>query len=257
MEQPILVLKIGSSTITGGTPRISRGFLENLAQQFQRLRTDYQIILVSSGAVAAARRFVQSARWKDRVASKQALSAIGQPKLMQVYYEVFSDYDLPIAQCLLTYTDFERPTSRTNTLNTISELLHQGYVPIINENDTVAVEELIVGDNDKLSALVAILVKAEVLVLASDVNGLYNKNPHVHADAQLLQHISDINAARRYVDEKPNDFGTGGMTSKLAAAELCAQAHIDTIITNGGVPDFLVRTLRGELTATRFSMTSI
>ena len=150
-----LVLKIGSSTLTAGTVKISRGKIEDIARQIVELRKDYDIVIVSSGAIATARQFVTITGWDTQVASKQAMSAIGQPKLIQIYNEVFSDFDLRIAQCLMTYRDFDNDNSRNNTLNTIHELLKYNYIPIINENDTVAVEVLILGDNDKLSALVA------------------------------------------------------------------------------------------------------
>src|ERR1035437_4256922 len=153
-----IVIKIGTSTLTAGTKQISRGKIEDIARQLDRLRNDYDIVLVSSGAVATARQFINIEGWDNIVKSKQALAAIGQPKLLQIYSEVFGDFNLRSAQCLMTYRDFENEVSRTNTFNTINELLARNFIPIINENDTVAVEELILGDNDKLSALVANLI---------------------------------------------------------------------------------------------------
>jgi glutamate 5-kinase len=249
----IIVLKIGTSTLTAGTDRISRGKIEDLARQIDVLKNQYHIILVSSGAIATAKQFISISGWNKMVASKQAMSAIGQPLLMQMYNEVFRDFNIKTAQCLMTYRDFENPNSRQNTLNTIQELLKHDYVPIINENDTVAVEEIILGDNDKLSALVASLVGAEALFLASDIDGVFDKNPHTHKDAQLIPRIDDLKAVAQYIEEKPNGLGTGGMTSKIQAARICMDKNIEVYILNGGRNNFLVDVLEDKIPFTRFS----
>ncbi len=252
MKKATIVLKIGSSTLTMGTDHISRGKIEDLARQILSLQPQYHIVLVSSGAIAAARQFIDVKGTENLVVTKQAMSAIGQPKLMQIYYEVFSDFNIKIAQCLMTYRDFESSESRKNTLNTIEELLKYDYVPIINENDTVAVEEIILGDNDKLSALVACLIKADLLVLASDIDGLYNKNPHLHDDAQLIESVSNFDDIERFIQEKSGGIGTGGMTSKIAAAKVCAAENIDVIIVNGGKSNFLKGCFNGQIPHTKF-----
>lgn len=249
----LIVLKIGTSTLTAGTDRISRGKIEDIARQIVELQDHYQIILVSSGAIATARQFISIGGWDKMVASKQAMSAIGQPILMQIYNEVFRDFDIKTAQCLMTYRDFENTTCRQNTLNTLNELLHHNYIPIINENDTTAVEEIILGDNDKLSALVASLVEADYLFLASDIDGVFDKNPHVHKDAQLIPEINALEEVLRFIDEKPNGLGTGGMTSKMQAAKICLEKDIDVFIVNGGRPSFLVDALKGNIPFTKFS----
>ncbi|MDV7395533.1 hypothetical protein RZS08_29365, partial [Arthrospira platensis SPKY1] len=130
-------------TLTAGTNRISRGILEQLAAEILAIQANYQIVIVSSGAIAAARQSIQLAKWDSSTTTKQALSAIGQPRLMQIYSEVFADYGLRIAQCLMTYRDFNNPESRANIQNTVAELLKQGYIPIFNENDTTAVDEIV------------------------------------------------------------------------------------------------------------------
>jgi len=190
------------------------------------------------------------------VASKQAMSAIGQPKLMQIYSEVFGDFDIRIAQCLMTYRDFENPESKKNTVNTINELLKHNYVPIINENDSVAVEELVLGDNDKLSALVATLLETDALIIASDIDGVYDKNPHLHKDAQLITEISDIGSVKKFIEERNNGLGTGGMSSKISAAEICLQKNINVFIVNGGRPNFIVDSLGGQIPFTKFVSTN-
>ena len=249
--RPVLVIKIGSSTLTAGTDKISRGKIEDIARQLVILKETYDVVLVSSGAVATARQFIKNG-WQNVVQSKQALSAIGQPKLMQLYSEVFSDFDIRIAQCLLTYRDFENTESRKNTLNTLHELLAHNFVPIINENDTVAVEELILGDNDKLSALVATLVKADKLIIASDIDGLYNQNPHINPNAELLSEVSDLQSITQYIQERESKLGTGGMTTKISAIEICFREDVEVFLVNGGKPNFIVDSLEGKIKFTRF-----
>lgn len=248
-----LVLKIGTSTLTSGTKLISRGKIEDIGRQILELRDEYDIVLVSSGAIAAAKQYINIKDAGKPVESKQAMAAIGQPLLMRTYHEIFSDFGIPTAQCLMTYRDFENETSRQNTLNTISELLKYNYLPIINENDTTSVEEILLGDNDKLSALVATLIRADLLVLASDIDGVFDKNPHLHPDARLLTEIKDIDDARKLVEERDSGLGTGGMGSKLEAATICQREGIATWIVNGGRSNFLCDALTGNTAFTKFS----
>lgn len=247
-----IVVKIGTSTLTMGTDRISRGKIEDIARQLDKLKDSYDFVLVSSGAIATARQFINIGGWDNLVESKQAMSAIGQPKLMQLYSEVFSDFGIKIAQCLMTYRDFENEESRKNTLNTIHELLHHGYIPIINENDTVAVEELILGDNDKLSALVAALMKADKLIIASDTDGLFDKNPHIHKDAKLIDEVHDLNKIKDYIQEKENGLGTGGMSSKVEAIKICLADDVEVCLTNGYTHFFIEKTIKEEIKFTKF-----
>ncbi|MEJ7862764.1 MAG: glutamate 5-kinase [Pyrinomonadaceae bacterium] len=247
-----LVLKIGTSTLTSGTNLISRGKIEDIGRQVLSLREDFDIVLVSSGAIAAAKQYINISDAGRLVESKQAMAAIGQPLLMRIYNEIFSDFGIRTAQCLMTYRDFENVTSRQNTLNTITELIKYRYVPIINENDTTAVEEIILGDNDKLSALVAALIGADLLVLASDIDGVFDKNPHLHADAKLIPEIYNINEAQNLVEERDSGLGTGGMNSKLEAAMICQKENIETRIVNGGANNFLIDALAGKLPCTKF-----
>lgn len=247
-----LVLKIGTSTLTNGTKLISRGKVEDIGRQILSLRDEFDIVLVSSGAIATARQFI-NIKSEKLVESKQALAAIGQPLLMGIYHEIFTDFGINSAQCLMTYRDFENETSRQNTLNTINELIKYGYVPIVNENDTTAVEEIILGDNDKLSALVATLIKADLLVLASDIDGVFDKNPHLHTDAKLIAEIKNIEEAKNLVEERDSGLGRGGMSSKLEAAMICQRENIETIIVNGGRSNFLIDALAGQSAFTKFT----
>lgn len=247
-----LVLKIGSSTLTNATNLISRGKVEDIGRQILALRDEYDIVLVSSGAVAAAKQRINIIDPGKLVETKQAMAAIGQPLLMRIYHEIFGDFGIRTAQCLMTYRDFENETSRRNTLNTLNELIKYAYIPIINENDTTAVEELILGDNDKLSALVAALIRADLLVIASDIDGVFDKNPHLHEDAQLIPEIRNIEDARNLVEERDSDLGTGGMNSKLEAAIICRKENIETWIVGGGRNNFLIDALNGKVPFTKF-----
>lgn len=249
-----LVLKIGTSTLTAGTKLISRGKIEDIGRQILALRDRFDIVLVSSGAIAAAKQYINISDPGRLVASKQAMAAIGQPLLMRIYHEVFSDFGIRTAQCLMTYRDFENETSRKNTLNTIDELLKHDFLPVINENDTTAVEEIILGDNDKLSALVAALIAADLLVLASDIDGVFDKNPHLHADARLIPEIDDIDEAKSLVQERDSGLGTGGMSSKLEAALICRRENIETWIINGGRSNFVCDAIDGHLSFTKFKL---
>lgn len=247
-----LVLKIGTSTLTNGTRLISRGKIEDIGRQILALRDEFDIVLVSSGAIAAAKQYINIKDAGKPVESKQAMAAIGQPLLMRTYNEVFSDFGIQTAQCLMTYRDFENDTSRRNTLNTITELIKYNYVPIINENDTTAVEEIILGDNDNLSALVAVLINADLLVLVSDIDGLFDKNPHLYPDALLIPEVKDIGEARTLVEERDSGLGTGGMNSKLEAAMICQKENIESWIVGGGQNNFLTDAFAGKTRFTRF-----
>lgn len=247
-----IVVKIGTSTLTKGSKFISRGFLESIARQIDQIKATHNLVLVSSGAVAAARQFVTIAGGNERIGSKQALSAIGQPALLKIYNEVFSDFGLRIAQCLMTHHDFENEVAKNNIINTVNEVLNFGFIPVFNENDTVAVDELILGDNDYLSALVACLLRAERLIIASDTNGLYDKNPKLHIDASHIPLVTNIENNTINIQDVEQSQGTGGMSSKLKAAQICKQHHIPTYITNGNSENFILNCLNEIQPFTKF-----
>ncbi|MFA5986442.1 MAG: glutamate 5-kinase [Parcubacteria group bacterium] len=247
-----LILKIGTSTLTAGTNRISYAKIEDVARQIIALKNDYDFVLVSSGAIATAKQFVEINGYNKQVDSKQAMSAIGQPKLMKIYDEIFSSFGLNIAQCLMTYRDFEDKTAKINTKNTINKLLEHNYIPIINENDTVAIEEIVLGDNDKLSALVATITDADLLIIASDIDGLYDQNPHLNKEAKFIKEVRDLKHVASFAKEKKSDLGTGGMTSKIQAAEICKENKIEMWIVNGGKNNFLIDALHDKIPFTKF-----
>jgi len=247
-----LIIKIGTSTLTAGTNRISFAVIESLARQIVELRKEFEIVIVSSGAIATARQFVEINGASKRVDSKQALAAIGQTKLMELYDVIFGTFGLNIAQILLTYRDFENNIAIENTRNTINRLWQMDYIPVVNENDTVSFEEILLGDNDKLSALVATIMDADLLVLVSDIDGIFDRNPHLHADATLINEVANIKSIQNYVEERDSTLGTGGMTSKIHAAEICMREDVEMWIVNGQRPNYIINALKGNIPFTRF-----
>ncbi|ULB34151.1 MULTISPECIES: glutamate 5-kinase [Proteiniphilum] len=247
-----LIIKIGTSTLTAGTNRISFAVIESLARQIVELKNEYDVVIVSSGAIATARQFVEINGFNKRVDSKQAMAAIGQTKLIELYDTIFRTFGLNIAQILLTYRDFENPVANENTRNTIKRLWHADYIPIVNENDTVSIEEIVLGDNDKLSALVAVITEADLLIIVSDIDGIFNKNPHLHPDAQLITDVADLNSIEGCIEEKESTLGTGGMSSKVHAAEICMKSGVEMWIVNGQRANYIIKALKKQIPFTKF-----
>lgn len=251
MQKKLLVIKIGTATLTKATEQISRGKMEDLARQILVLREEYDVVLVSSGAIATAKQFVQLSGG-NQIVVKQALAAIGQPLLMRMYQEVFSDFGLPVAQCLLNYRHFDNDNSKENILSTLHVLLDNNYVPVINENDTVATQEIEFGDNDKLAAYTAVLLKAHLLLLASDIDGLHDSDPKSSNDARLIRTVTNLQEVMKHAGESSSGLGTGGMKSKLEAAQICTRHGVEMWIVNGQNDGFAVKALNGEGAFTRF-----
>lgn len=249
-----LIIKIGTSTLTAGTNRISFAVIESLARQIVELKKDFDIVIVSSGAIATARQFVEINGFNKNVESKQALAAIGQTKLMELYDDIFRTFGLNIAQILLTYRDFENDTANENTRNTINKLWEVDYIPIVNENDTVSIEEIVLGDNDKLSALVAAITDADLLILVSDIDGIYTSNPHLHSDAEFISEVSDLKTIEHCIEEKESTLGTGGMSSKVHAADICMKHGVEMWIVNGQRANYIIKALNGGIPFTKFSV---
>jgi glutamate 5-kinase len=229
-----IVVKIGSQ-ILSSKDGIEEGRLRGLVRQLAELQGGKrQIVVVSSGAVAAG---MTQLGWKERpktIPEKQALAAVGQIKLMALYERTFAKFDKNVAQVLLTADDLANRQRYINAKHTFQMLLGSSIIPIVNENDTVAVEEMKFGDNDHLSALVATLLEADLLVILSDVEGVYDKDPRVHEDAQLIPLIGEARGLRQAIGgASVSAAGTGGIASKLAAAEEAAAAGIPTIIASG------------------------
>jgi glutamate 5-kinase len=249
-----MVFKFGSNTLADGEGRINARLMGEMAEQTAGLiKKGKQIVIVSSGAqVAGIGTMGKWARKRD-LHYRQALCAVGQVALMGAWGRAFEGHGIRIAQILLTRDDFGDPIRTLNMRNTLFTLVDEGVIPIINENDTVSVEEIKIGDNDTLAAQSAILWSADLLILFSDIDGLYDKNPKDHPDAELLREVRDIEAVRKAITTGgTNRFGTGGIETKLAAAERAAPYGISVIIAHGGRERALEALAAGRQRGTAF-----
>jgi len=249
-----VVVKVGTSTLAHHTGLLNIRRVEELCRVLSDLKNaGHEIILVSSGAIGMG---VGKLSLKSRpvdMPTKQAAAAVGQCELMYTYDKLFSEYHHNVAQILLTASDVEEPGRRENFHNTLSRLLELQALPIINENDTVATEEITIGDNDTLSALVAANIQAELLILLSDIDGLYDADPHTTSEAKIIPVVDEI------TDEiltlgggSGSALGTGGMATKLHAAQIVTAAGADMVIANGVQPALLYDILDGRSVGTRF-----
>ncbi len=255
-----LVVKVGSSTLTGGTRHLSKPNMLDIVRQIAELhQAEQRVLLVSSGAIAAGRDHLGHPRLSSAMPVKQMLSAVGQGQLMRIYSDMFALYDVVVGQVLVTGDDIRRNRTRyLNTRDTLRALLDNQIVPIINENDTITVEEIKVGDNDNLSALIATVINADQLLLLTDRDGLYTKDPRQHADAEHIPSVKRITAEIKALagGDSSSGLGIGGMQTKLQAAELAAQSGIETIIARGTEKDIILRIAAGEPLGTRFTPTA-
>ena len=275
-----LVVKVGTNTLTGGEDRLSRPAMLGVARQIARLVHDgHQVALVSSGAIVAGRQALSlsrngkaasaraepdasygeprrsapaGARRRD-IPFKQVLAAVGQTRLMQMWDELFAKEDLIVAQTLLTRADLADRQGYLNARNTLLALLERKVVPIINENDVVATEEIKIGDNDNLSALVANLIDADLLILLTDQAGLYTADPRRHSTATLIAEVPVItDEVLALAAGAGTPRGTGGMMTKLQAARLATESGVTVLVAGGTTDNVLVRSVKGESVGTRF-----
>ncbi|MDT0552882.1 glutamate 5-kinase [Urechidicola vernalis] len=251
LDRKRIVLKIGSNVLTKGTDHISRGKIEDIARQIAALNNTYEFIIVSSGAIAAAKQFVQLEG--KEVTVKQALASIGQPHLMRIYQENFRELGLLTSQCLLSYSDFEKEQAKTNIVNTINVLVENNYIPIINENDTVATDEIKFGDNDKLAALTAELVKADILLIATNTDGIYTKASIQNNEMETITSITDVAQLGQEIFGSVSKHGTGGMATKIEAATIAQNAGIDTWIVNGMKDEFIKNSVNDDVNFTKIT----
>jgi glutamate 5-kinase len=248
------VFKFGSNTLADAEGRINRGFFAEIAEQAAALvKKGKQVVIVSSGAqVAGLSTMDKWARKKD-IHYRQALCAVGQVELMGAWKQAFEGHGVHIAQILLTQDDFDDSIRTLNMRNTLFTLVDEGIIPIINENDTVSVEEIKIGDNDTLAAQSAILWSADLLVLFSDIDGLYKKNPKEDPNAEFVSEVRDIAEVKKNIAVgSANSFGTGGIVTKISAAERALAYSIPTIIANGGKPRALEALAAGTQRGTVF-----
>jgi len=253
-----LVIKIGTSSLTTmASGQLALSTIALLVEVLCRLRQQgYAVILVSSGAVGVGCARLGLTQRPKTIALKQAVAAVGQGRLMRVYDDLFTSLQQPIAQVLLTRSDLEQRSRYVRVCNTFRELLQLGVIPIINENDTVAVDELKFGDNDTLSALVASLVQADWLFLLTDVDRLYSADPRLDPDAKPIYRVSDIEQLTANVGDRGSAWGTGGMVTKISAARIATAAGVRTVITEGRFPQNIEAILQGETIGTHFEAQS-
>ena len=252
-----IVVKLGTSTLTAGNTKLSMPHMVDLVRQMAQLHTaGSQFVLVSSGAMAAGRETLDFPELPKFIPAKQMLAAVGQPRLMAIYNQLFDLYGETVAQVLLTRSDLSNRRRYLNARNTLEALLAQGVIPIVNENDTVATEEIRVGDNDNLSAMLANLIEANLLILLTDQQGLYTADPAQHPDAQLVTEVSDPEIPEALwlaAGGTGNGLGTGGMFTKLQAADLARRSGTTVVIAQGTLPDIITRIIGGEVVGTRFT----
>jgi len=249
-----IVVKVGTSTLAHSTGRMNIRRVEELCKVLSDLKNaGHEIILVSSGAIGmGVGKLSLKARPTD-IPGKQAAAAVGQCELMYTYDRLFSQYNHTVAQILLTGYDIEHEEHRHNVQNTLFRLLELGALPVINENDTVATDEIVIGDNDTLGAIVANCAQADLLVLLTDIDGLYTADPHKCADAQLIPVVEELTPEIiALAGGSGSSLGTGGMATKLRAAQLVTENGIDMVIANGAYPEILYKIADGESIGTRF-----
>ena len=251
-----IVIKIGTSTLTHpSTGHMNIRRVEELCKVISDIKNaGNEIIIVSSGAIGMGVGKLGLRNRPDDIPTKQAAAAVGQCELMYTYDKLFGEYSHTVAQLLITNEDVQSNTRHTNFSNTLNRLLELGAIPIINENDTVATDEIVIGDNDTLAAIVAETIKADKLILLSDIDGLYTADPHTDPNAQLIRHASKIDdAIFALAGDSSCKFGTGGMITKLQAAKICLACGCDMIITNGNTPANLYLIVEGQRVGTTFS----
>ncbi len=249
-----IVIKIGTSTLAHASGHLNIRRVEDLCKTISDIRNaGHEIILVSSGAIGMGVSKLGLKKRPEDIPTKQAAAAVGQCELMYIYDKLFSEYNHTVAQMLISADDIRDEKRHANFTNALNRLLEMDIIPVINENDTIATEELGIGDNDTLAAQVAASVKADELILLSDIDGLYTADPHRDSGAKLITEV------REFSDEimklgggAGSSFGTGGMRTKLIAAKICTQSGCDMLIVNGSDPDLLYDAAEGKPVGTRF-----
>lgn len=252
-----IVIKVGSSTITHPeTGRIDLNKIEHLVRQISDLRgMGKDVVLVSSGAIAAGKQALGFRERPKKLSEKQALAAVGQARLMMVYQRIFSEYDMSAAQILVTKATMKDEEARKNARNTFNELLKLGTVPVVNENDTVSTYEIRFGDNDRLSAIVTALIRADLLILLSDIDGLYSDDPAKNPDAEFISSVKELTPELFFMgkESSSSDIGTGGMHTKLEAARIACESGASMVIASGKNMDVIEQIVAGEEKGTLFT----
>ena len=249
-----IVIKIGTSTLAYPTGQLNIRRVEALCKTMSDIRNaGHELILVSSGAIGMGVGKLGLRQRPQDIPGKQAAAAVGQCELMYIYDKLFSEYHHTVAQLLITADNLTNETRHGNFTNTLNRLLELGVVPVINENDTVATEEIVIGDNDTLAANVARSVGAQMLILLSDIDGLYTADPHTDPNARLLPVVRRVDEdIKKLAGVSSTTQGTGGMVTKLRAAEICLDCGCEMVIANGNNPAALYDIVEGKPVGTRF-----
>ena len=249
-----IVIKVGTSTLAHATGMLNIRRVEKLCTVMSDLKNaGHQVVLVSSGAIGMGVGKLSLPGRPADIPTKQAAAAVGQCELMYTYDKLFTEHNHTVAQILITGADLQNEERRQNFHNTLYRLLELGALPIINENDSVATEEIVIGDNDTLGAIVATHVRADLLVLLSDIDGLYTADPHTHPDARLLTVVEGITPEiEAMTGGAGSKLGTGGMQTKIHAARIATDAGIEMVIANGQDPAVLYDIVEGKSVGTRF-----
>ena len=249
-----IVIKVGTSTLAHPGGRLNIRHTEDLVKVWSDIKNaGHELVVVSSAATGLGVGKLQIARPQDMV-TKQAAAAVGQCELMYTYDRLFGQYNHTVAQMLLTWEDFDHENRRVNLHNTLERLLDLGAIPIINENDPIACEEYSLGDNDTLAALVAECIHADLVILLSDIDGLYTADPHTHPDARLIPLVESITPdIAELAGGAGSALGTGGMATKISAARRATAAGVDLIIANGAHAEVLYDIMDGKSVGTRFA----
>ena len=253
MEKKRIVVKVGTSTLTHKTGKTNIARISDLVNVLADLHNmGHEIILVSSGAIAIGTSRLGLKRKPDTIMGKQAAAAVGQGELMFLYDKFFGEYDVVVSQLLFTYDALENPDNKEHLTNTFNQLLEYGSIPVVNENDSVSIEELLNGDNDCLSATVAELIGADMLILLTDTDGLYDGNPSENPEARLIDIVEEVTEEIEAFAGGAGKRGTGGFMTKVKAAKIATSAGIPVVVMNGADPKTIYDVLNGENVGTKF-----
>lgn len=249
-----IVVKVGTSTLTHATGNLNIKRVETLCKVMSDIKNaGHEMILVSSGATGMGVGKLGLAKKPDDIATKQAAAAVGQCELMYTYDKLFLEYNHCVAQVLVTKADIDNETHRKNLHNTLTKLLELNTIPVINENDSVANEEFYIGENDSLAALISANIDADLVILLSDIDGLFTADPHKDKNATLIKEVREITPeVMALAGGAGSSLGTGGMATKLRAAQIALDAGIDMVISNGTNPEILYDIVDGKEVGTRF-----
>lgn len=249
-----IVVKVGTTTLTHDSGDINLHRMEKLVRVLSDLmNSGKEVVLVSSGAIGVGAKRLKLERTDMTLQQKQAAASVGQAILMKIYQKFFNEYNQTVSQILITKNVMDDPIGKQNAENTFETLLELKVIPVVNENDTTSLFEMQFGDNDTLSAIVSTLIGADLLILLSDIDGLYTADPRTNKDAKIIHEVEEVTrSVESLASGSGTKFGTGGMVTKLSAAKLCGREGIETVIANGKEPKVLYEILDGENVGTMF-----